>query len=90
MDTLHENLPERHFVLYEDDRPVAIVDDALKEETDVSVWNPEEEPRVTGEPTGTPTPSPEPTPPTGWIEYDDEWWDAQMGESSGGYDDFYE
>ena len=133
MDTLHENLPERDFVLYEDDRPIAIVDDALKEETDVSVWNPEEEPvisptpepegdgavqgtsdesgsvgdgtnlsgeqggedpeeepRVTGEPTGTPPPTPEPTPPTGWIEYDDEWWDAQMGESSGGYDDFYE
>lgn len=133
MDALHEKLPERDFVLYEDDRPIAIVDDALKEETDVSVWNPEEEPtisptpepeeegavqgtsdesgsagdgtsssgeqggedpeeesRVTGEPSGTPTLAPEPTPSTGWIEYDDEWWDAQMGESSGGYDDFYE
>ena len=41
-------------------------------------------------PSDTPTPTPEPTPPTGWIEYDDDWWDAQMGESSGGYDDFYE
>ena len=41
-------------------------------------------------PSGTPTPIPEPTPPTGWIEYDDDWWDAQMGESIGGYDDFYE
>jgi len=39
---------------------------------------------------GTPMPVPEPTPSTGWIEYDDDWWDAQMGESSGGYDDFYD
>ena len=30
MDALHENLPKRDFTLYEDDRPVAIVDDALK------------------------------------------------------------
>ena len=48
---------------------------------------------VSGEPempSGTPTPTPEPTPSTGWIEYDDDWWDAQMGESTGGYDDFYE
>ena len=30
MDQLHENLPERDFTLYEDDRPVAIVDDELK------------------------------------------------------------
>ena len=44
----------------------------------------------TGEPSGTPTPTLEPTPSTGWIEYDDDWWDAQMGEASGGYDDFYE
>ena len=39
---------------------------------------------------GTPTPSPEPTPATGWIEYDDEWWEDQMGDNTGGYDDFYE
>ncbi|MBQ8846405.1 MAG: glycosyl transferase, partial [Lachnospiraceae bacterium] len=106
MDKLHENLPERDFTLYEDDRPVAIVDDALKEKEEVDVWNPEGEPvpgeetsigedgaTLSGEPelpSGTPTPTPEPTPSTGWIEYDDDWWDAQMGESSGGYDDFYE
>ena len=52
-------------------------------------------PMPTGEapelPSGTPTPTPEPTPPTGWIEYDDDWWDAQMGDdTSSGYDDFYE
>ncbi len=138
MDKLHEGLPERDFILYEDDRPVEIVDDALKEKEEIDVWNPEGEPMLsptptpegeemiapapteepegddsddvgqgvsgetgTGEnetggagtpdaPSGTPTPAPEPTPPTGWIEYDDDWWDAQMGESIGGYDDFYE
>ncbi len=120
MDTLHENLPERDFILYEDDRPVAIVDDALKEQEEVPVWNPEPTPElsttpVPGEdgngmdssdeqenggeeivtgmpegPTATPAPTPEPTPPTGWIEYDDDWWDAQMGDDPGGYDDFYE
>jgi len=141
MDKLHENLPERDFTLYEDDRPVPIVDDALKEKEEIDVWNPEDEPvfsptpvpegagqgtsgaqggggdgqerseeagnapseegtnigeddaAISGEPelpSGTPTPTPEPTPPTGWIEYDDDWWDAQMGESSGGYDDFYD
>ena len=156
MDKLHEILPERDFTLYEDDRPVAIVDDALKEKEEVDVWNPEGEPvfsptpvpegesvapvptgkpggegdgqgasgesgsagggqgmgdeegkavpgeetsigedgaTISGEPelpSGTPTPTPEPTPSTGWIEYDDDWWDAQMGETTGGYDDFYE
>ncbi len=156
MDKLHENLPRRDFTLYEDDRPVAIVDDALKEKEEADVWNPEGEPvfsptpvpegesvapvptgkpggegdgqgasgesgstgggqgmgdeegeavpgeetsigedgaTISGEPelpSGTPTPSPEPTPSTGWIEYDDDWWDAQMGETTGGYDDFYE
>ena len=134
MDKLHEGLPKRDFTLYEDDRPVAIVDDALKEkdESDVSAWNPEEEsvvspipvpegaestePMLTGKPgsvdTGetsssepegeesgqsasgelsrTPIPTPEPTPSTGWIEYDDDWWDEQMEDVSGGYDDFYE
>lgn len=131
MDKLHENLPERDFTLYEDDRPVAIVDDALKEKEEMDVWNPEGTPvfsptpgaegnettvgdgegqgasgepdsetdgsdraEISGEPempVGTPTPIPEPTPPTGWIEYDDDWWDAQMGDdASSGYDDFYE
>lgn len=120
MDALHENLPEKDFVLYEDDRPVAIVDDALKEQEEVPVWNPEPTPELSTTPvpeeeekgkdspdgerngeeetinglpegiTGTPTLTPEPTPSTGWIEYDDDWWDAQMGETSGGYDDFYE
>ncbi len=119
MDALHENLPERDFILYEDDRPVAIVDDALKEQEEVPVWNPEPTPELSttpvpgedgtgedssevpdeegkiitgtpGEPTGTPTPTPEPTPSTGWIEYDDDWWDAQMGDDFTGYDDFYE
>ncbi len=144
MDKLHEDLPERDFTLYEDDRPVAIVDDALKEKDELDVWNQEGEsvfsptpvPEGTGVPmgdgvgesgrvddghgsadesggenpgegaivgeggeeifgepeipSGTPTPTPEPTPSTGWIEYDDDWWDAQMGESTGGYDDFYE
>lgn len=137
MDKLHENLPERDFTLYEDDRPVAIVDDALKEKEEMDVWNPEGTPvlsptpgaegddvsvddgagqDVSGEPgdenpgegtsageedaqvsgapglpTGILTPTPEPTPPTGWIEYDDDWWDAQMGDdASSGYDDFYE
>ena len=51
-------------------------------------------PTVTPEPTATPvptsTPTPEPTPSTGWIEYDDDWWDAQLGDDPGGYDDFYE
>lgn len=136
MDALHEDLPERDFTLYEDDRPVPIVDDALKEPEDIEVWNPMLTPTVTptpsesddsnvseedgmgetstggeGEPllggtvtpspeeptpTGTvpepdETPTPEPTPSTGWIEYDDDWWDAQMGGgSSAGYNDFYE
>lgn len=136
MDKLHENLPKKDFTLYEDDRPVAIVDDALKEKEEFDVWNPEATPVVSptpvpvptdttgadgggrentgvpgeenpeggsteGEigtelpgdkemPSGTPVPTPEPTPSTGWIEYDDDWWDAQMGESSGGYNDFYE
>lgn len=126
MDKLHENLPKRDFTLYEDDRPVAIVDDALKEKEEIDVWDPEGTPvlsptpvpvgseapegdgtgqAVSGEtgngtaagvlgeqdvPSGTPTPTPEPTPSTGWIEYDDDWWDARMEESSGGYDDFYE
>ncbi len=149
MDKLHENLTERDFTLYEDDRPVAIVDDALKEKEEIDVWNPDSEPvfsptpeaggkpgeedsgdegdgenagtvsgspmptgevpegdigesasgggtaegdsSATGEPSGTPTPIPEPTPSTGWIEYDDDWWDAQMGDdTSSGYDDFYE
>ncbi|MBR2409394.1 MAG: transglycosylase domain-containing protein [Lachnospiraceae bacterium] len=138
MDKLHENLPKKDFTLYEDDRPVAIVDDALKEKEEIDVWNPGATPVIsptpvpegdgaqegddgtensdeqgnigggqsmsgepgnenlgdgtteTGEPSGTPTPTLEPTPTTGWIEYDDDWWDAQMGEASGGYDDFYE
>ena len=133
MDALHEDLPERDFTLYEDDRPIEIVDDALKEPEEVEVWNPLLTPTLTPEvgesetseradvtvtsvpgaptpketvpedsvtplptgaaeePSGTPTPSPEPTPSTGWIEYDDDWWDAQMGDdSSSGYDDFYE
>lgn len=157
MDKLHEGLPERDFTLYEDDRPVEIVDDALKEKEETNVWNPEGEPvfsptpvpegngigqgtsdesdedsagrgesgetgnasggqegsgeqrsenpgdeTTAGEkdtevsgvpelPSGTPIPTPEPTPPTGWIEYDDDWWDAQMGDNtSSGYDDFYE
>ena len=54
----------------------------------------EEDAQVSGAPglpTGILTPTPEPTPPTGWIEYDDDWWDAQMGDdASSGYDDFYE
>ncbi len=123
MDKLHEGLPARDFTLYEDDRPVEIVDDAFKQETEIDVWNPDGTPIVSPTPvpeeigsvlteipeggengqgtpkgdvsddivvSGTPTPTPEPTPSTGWIEYDDDWWDAQMGESSGGYDDFYE
>ncbi len=134
MDKLHEGLPARDFTLYEDDRPVEIVDDVFKQETDAEVWNPDGTPvfsptpvpegngstltevpesggngqgasgeagngtNVTGRPTaglwlptGTPTPTPEPTPSTGWIEYDDDWWDAQMGDdASSGYDDFYE
>ncbi len=164
MEKLHEELPRRDFTLYEDDRPVEIVDDAFKQEVEVDVWNPEGEPvvsptpvpegttgaentehgvdgdsvengtasgsptpteaqgsdgggqTISGErgdesmgeetmsgegtaemsgvpelPSGTPTPTPEPTPPTGWIEYDDDWWDAQMGDdTSSGYDDFYE
>lgn len=151
MDKLHEGLPKRDFILYEDDRPVEIVDDALKEKEEIDVWNPEGEPvfsptpepegtvgtedtgqgadgdsaengtvsgsptptgapgsensgegtadgeaeaqisGVPGLPSGTQTPPPEPTPPTGWIEYDDDWWDAQMGDdTSSGYDDFYE
>lgn len=110
MDKLHENLPERDFTLYEDDRPVAIVDDALKGKEEADVWNPEATPVISttpapastgapGEeadggdsamPTGTPAPTPEPTPSTGWIEYDDDWWEDQMGDSSGGYNDFYE
>jgi len=151
MDKLHEGLPKRDFTLYEDDRPVEIVDDALKEKEEIDVWNPEGEPvfsptpvpegtvgtedtgqgadgdsaengtvsgsptstgapgsensgegtadgeaeaqisGVPGLPSGTQTPTPEPTPPTGWIEYDDDWWDAQMGDdTSSGYDDFYE
>lgn len=131
MDKLHENLPERDFTLYEDDRPVAIVDDAVKEKEEMDVWNPEGTPvfsptpgaegnettvgdgegqgasgepdsetdgsdraEISGEPempVGTPMPIPEPTPPTGWIEYDDDWWDAQLGDdASSGYDDFYE
>lgn len=134
MDKLHEGLPERDFTLYEDDRPVEIVDDVFKQETDAEVWNPDGTPvlsptpepegdgstftelpgngddgqETSGEtgngidvigrptegpwlPSGTPTPTPEPTPPTGWIEYDDEWWDAQVGDdTSSGYDDFYE
>jgi len=122
MDALHETLPKRDFVLYEDDRPVAIVDDAVKEkeQEEVPVWNPmptpepspdpvpegkedggqsadkpetEGEENITGMPeelTGTPTPIPEPTPSTGWIEYDDDWWEDQLGGDSSGYDDFYE
>lgn len=139
MDRLHEGLPKRDFTLYEDDRPVAIVDDALKEKEETEVWNPEGMPVVLPTPVldeaegkstpvgekdvpmpdrATPTeavrgdadtgeagqgstdglesvettgiPTPEPTPSTGWIEYDDAWWDAQMGEASGGYEDFYE
>jgi len=137
MDKLHENLPRKDFTLYEDDRPVAIVDDALKEEIpDTPVWNPDGEPILSPTPVpesegisvptivpdggtgengttsevtpglsdaggdntenraesllGTPTPEPVPTPSTGWIEYDDDWWDAQIGEGSGGYNDFYE
>ncbi len=144
MDALHEGLPESDFTLYEDDRPVEIVDDALKEKEEIDVWNSDGEPVLsptpepegedvgqgasgepgntgdgqgmteepgdegtedetgTGEngagvsgtpdaPSGTPTPTPEPTPSTGWIEYDDDWWDAQMGDgTSSGYDDFYE
>lgn len=113
MDQLHRELPAKDFVLYEDDRPVVIIDDALKEGEmgefgDVT-------PTVTPVPTVTPEPtkSPEeaaadgehgeeemlpeetlgaePTPSTGWIEYDDDWWDAQEGGSSdSGYNDFYE
>ncbi len=131
MDALHEELPERDFTLYEDDRPVVIIDDKEKEPEDTEVLGPsltvvptptpppengemvvptppEEElpeqgdvsptpdgqlPEQGGEDlplSGTPTPSPEPTPATGWIEYDDEWWEDQMGDSTGGYDDFYE
>lgn len=30
-------------------------------------------------------------PGTGWIEYDDAWWESQgQGQTTGGYDDFYE
>ena len=126
MDELHKDLPQRDFTLYEDDRPVAIMDDALKEKEELDVWNPEGTPvistapeptpaglpesegdgsvitgkpgeggagdriTVTGDPAGTQGPTPEPTPSTGWIEYDDAWWDVQMGDGSGGYDDFYE
>lgn len=107
MDEIHEELPERDFVLYEDDRPVEIVDDALKEQ-ELEAWNalvtsaatvsPTIEATVlptivpTVLPTTVPTAQlPEPTPSTGWIEYDDDWWDAQMGDgASSGYDDFYE
>lgn len=111
MDTLHENLPRKDFVLYEDDRPVEIVDDAQKgEETaEMPVWKPETEPFVTPEEeaeheketvvdgvqreeemTGTEK-MPEPTPSTGWIEYEDDWWEKQMEETGpSGYDDFYE
>lgn len=149
MEKLHEGLPKRDFALYEDDRPVAIVDDALKEKAEMEVWNPDVAPFLSPAPTpggtgvpgtkepvegdnavisggpvvppsgnrpedadgdgterghedtpepdlpsgslgGTPAPSPEPTPSTGWIEYDDDWWEAQGGEDSGGYNDFYE
>lgn len=136
MDALHENLPRKDFVLYEDDRPVEIVDDAQKgEETaELPVWKPETEPSVTPEeetergketvvdgvqgeeemtgteempetgmkgdktkipeeeaPSGLPVPTPEPTPSTGWIEYEDDWWEKQMEDAgSSGYNDFYE
>jgi len=127
MDKLHEELPKRDFALYDDDRPVAIVDDVFKQEADVDVWNPGATPGISPTPvpegtqtagedenpngaggvpvfgeslsdgdgaemlTGIPTSTPEPTPPTGWIEYDDDWWDAQLGDDvSFCYDDFYE
>lgn len=94
MDEIHKELPERDFVLYEDDRPVEIVDDALKEQ-ELEAWNPLVTPTETVlptiVPTALPTQIPEPTPSTGWIEYDDDWWDAQVGDgASSGYDDFYE
>lgn len=40
MEQLHEGLERREFTLYEDDRPVAIIDEALKEKQDTEVWNP--------------------------------------------------
>ncbi|MGN1084931.1 MAG: hypothetical protein ACI4QX_07995, partial [Lachnospiraceae bacterium] len=131
---LHEGLERREFTLYEDDRPVAIVDDALKEQQETEVWNPADTegkaPKdggevpdgktgeegmgedVSGEAAGengggedapgqetgeekTPedgepiTPAPEPTPSTGWIEYDDAWWEEQQG-GLPEYNDFYE
>ena len=39
---------------------------------------------------GTPTPEPAPTPSTGWVEYDDDWWEEHVGGNDSGYDDFYE
>lgn len=128
MDALHEGLPRQIFPLYEDDRPVKIVDDALKEPEDAQ--RTEEPENLTGDdknseetekpdageitenqpdvsdgeknpaeeggngetsgreelPEGS---GEEEKPPTGWIEYDDDWWDAQTGGSSG-YDDFYD
>lgn len=142
MDELHEGLERREFVLYEDDRPVAVLDDALKEEQDVPVWNPagpegqlpqDDTPSGTvpdgngageegdkassgdstgetgektgenqgetsggetgedpdGEAAGSVTPSPTPVPSTGWIEYEDAWWEERQGNQSG-YNDFYE
>lgn len=134
MEELHEGLERREFTLYEDDRPVVIVDDALKEQQETEVWNPadtegkapedggevpdgktgeegmgedvsgeaagengggedapgqetgEEKTPEDGEPI---TPAPEPTPSTGWIEYDDAWWEEQQG-GLPEYNDFYE
>ncbi|MDD5901056.1 MAG: PBP1A family penicillin-binding protein [Lachnospiraceae bacterium] len=67
MEKLHESLPRRDFTLYEDDRPVAIVDDALKAETQ-KVWNPYPTPTsnpaeesLAGELNGTPGGTPVPT-----------------------------
>ncbi len=61
MDKLHENLPERDFVLYEDDRPIEIVDDALKFDPEVDVWNSQTTPVLTPEVTLTGTPGMEVT-----------------------------
>ncbi|MDD6035912.1 MAG: transglycosylase domain-containing protein [Lachnospiraceae bacterium] len=74
MEQLHEGLEKRDFALYEDERPVEIIDDALKEKEDVSAWNPvenepqnetaaESEPLLQELPSGlTPSPVPEATP----------------------------
>ncbi|MCH5273093.1 MAG: transglycosylase domain-containing protein [Lachnospiraceae bacterium] len=63
--------------------------DGEDEDSDGGKENPGEETKETAGGDGETAPLPEPTPSTGWIEYDDAWWQERQG-GLPEYNDFYE